>query len=410
MFVANKIGAVDFALEDQRAVEALTSQVALALQQGFLQASIGAQRAQTQALLDSMPSGVMFIDAETRQVTANPHAMKLLGVTISPDAGIDQYLDVITFPDGRPVPIEALPSVRALAGEESPREHFVFVHRDGKKVPVVSTAAQVRGFGQKLLGAVVAIEDVSGERDLERFRNLERVRQEFNATVAHDLRNPIQTVLAQIHLLLRKAEGDEVRAPVEALRRIERSTALLSRMASVLLQVSRLELNRVQLRREPRYLPDVVTTVVERMRPGLADEGHVVEVSVEGRPPAVSVDELAFELILTNLVDNAAKFSPKDLPIRVSVRASEDGVLVSVEDRGPGISRDAQAQLFDRFRQAAGAEKMKTGLGLGLFVVKGYVDAHGGRLTVDSELGRGSTFHVWLPALNPPTSGTRPPA
>lgn len=397
LYVGNKIGAKEFSLDDQRALERLADQTGIALQLGFLQASIETQRAQTQSLVDSAPHGILFVDGQTRRVMANPSAIRLLGESVSPDAGIEQFIDRLRYPDGRTVPEEATPAFRALQGEEHPTEQFVIVRRDGTEIPILESAAPVWGFGRKLLGAVVNFEDVSVVRDLERMQNIERVREEFNATIAHDLRNPIQTVLAQIYLLLRQAQGEEVKVPVKALRRIERSATRLGQMASVLLDVSRIELKRIQLQREPAYLPDVVAEAVDRMRPALAADGHTVELSTEGRPPIVGLDSLAFEQILTNLVDNAAKFSAKGAPIRVSVRASEGGAVVSVRDQGPGIRREDQARLFDRYYRTGGVRKEKTGLGLGLFIVKGYAEAHGGRVTVESEPGRGSTFHVWFP-------------
>jgi signal transduction histidine kinase len=118
----------------------------------------------------------------------------------------------------------------------------------------------------------------------------------------------------------------------------------------------------------------------------------------------VQVDRLAFEQILTNLVDKAAKFSPEGAPIEVLLRSSEGGALLSVRDRGPGLTAEEKARLFERFRKGPCREK-RTGLGLGLFIVKGFVEAHGGHVAVDSEPGRGSTFHVWLPGPQPVIAG-----
>lgn len=411
LYLANKIGADEFSLEDQRSAEALASQAAVALQQGVLQASVEAQRAQTQSLLDSAPHGILFVDGQTRRVMANPSAMRLLGETISPEHGVEQYIQRLRHPDGRPVPVEATPAFRALEGEEHPTEQFLIVRRDGTQIPVIESAAPVRGFGHKLIGAVVNFEDVSTVQDLERMRNIERVREEFNATIAHDLRNPIQTVLTQIFLLLKGATDDEVKVPVQALRRIERSASTLGKMAGMLLDVARIELNRLELRKERVQLRDVVAELLDRMRPMLSAQGHAIELSVAGELPVLDVDRLAFEQILTNLVDNAAKFSPEAAPIEVFLVPRDGGALLSVRDQGAGLNENEKACLFDRFRKVetcrdAGTCRVKrSGLGLGLFIVKGFVEAHGGSIYVDSEPGRGSTFHVWLPGPSPVTAG-----
>lgn len=409
LYLANKFDGGEFSLADQQAIEALARQTALALQQAYLQSAVEAQRAQCQSLVDSVPNGLMFVDSDNEHVVANPSAMQIFGMTIASDEGASQYLRLLTYPDGAPVPFEELPSFRALRGEEHPSEQFIVTRRDGTQVPILSTAAPVRGFGQKILGAVVNFEDLSPLRDLERMRDLERARQEFNASVAHDLRNPIQTVIAQIYSLLKKADGDEVRVPVEALRRIERSATSLGRITSLLLDVARVELRRIDLRREPKYLSDVVEEITTRLRPRLEADGHELDLVLEDRS-LVDIDVGTFEQVVDNLLDNAAKFSPSGSRIRVSVRSSEGGVLLSVEDEGAGIALSEQAHVFDRRYRTDTVRERRAGLGLGLFIVRSYVEAHGGHVWLKSELGQGSTFNVWLPRYVGPVRHCSAPA
>ena len=406
LYLANKIGASEFSPEDEKGVEALAHQTAIALQQAFLQASVEAQRAQTQSLLDSAPHGILFVDAQTRGVMANPSAMRLLGETILPDEGVEQYTRRFRNEEGQPVSPEETAALRALKGEERPSAHFTVLRRDGTEVPIVETAAPVRGFGDKILGAVVNFDDVTAVREVERMRNLERVRQEFNAMIAHDLRNPIQTVLAQIQLLLSKARGDEVSVPVQALQRIERSARTLGRLAEGLLHAARVELKRADLACRPSDVRDVTTELVERLRPAFAPEGHEIRISVEGPLPRVDLDELAFEQILTNLITNAAKFSPPHSPVDVHVRPHAAGVMLSVRDEGIGIAPEDLSHLFDRFARATRPDRKKGGLGLGLSIVKGYAEAHGGHVEVQSQVGKGTTFHVWFP----PSGQRKPPS
>ena len=120
LYLGNKIGAGEFSAEDQRAAEALASQAAIALQQGFLQASIETQRAQTQGLLDSAPHGILFVDAQTRHVMANPSAMRLLGETVTPAAGIEQYIERFRFPDGRSFRSKRRPRSERCKARSSP--------------------------------------------------------------------------------------------------------------------------------------------------------------------------------------------------------------------------------------------------------------------------------------------------
>jgi signal transduction histidine kinase len=112
----------------------------------------------------------------------------------------------------------------------------------------------------------------------------------------------------------------------------------------------------------------------------------------------VLADPARFDQIFTNLLENAAKYSAPASAIRVVIEGADHGVTVTVEDRGPGIAAVELPRLFDRFYQAPRARAQKSGLGLGLYIVKGLVDAQGGRIWVESEPGEGSRFHVWLPA------------
>jgi signal transduction histidine kinase len=139
---------------------------------------------------------------------------------------------------------------------------------------------------------------------------------------------------------------------------------------------------------------------MDRIRPTLGT--HAVELRFEGGRLDVNADPVRFDQILTNLLENAAKYSGEGLPIVVHARPEGRGVLIAVEDKGTGISPAELGRLFERFYQARRAREKKSGLGLGLYITKGLVEAHGGRMDVRSQVGRGSTFSVWLPS--PPES------
>jgi signal transduction histidine kinase len=226
-------------------------------------------------------------------------------------------------------------------------------------------------------------------------REVERLREEFAAIVAHDLRNPISTIKMQLDLLQRDATGD-VNVPVEALRRLSRGVQGLEQMVGDLLDASCIEVSRVNIQPQPVALPDAVETLVGRIRPTLGK--HSIDIAVSGDPPRVLVDPRRLDQVITNLVENAAKYSSEDAPIAIRIEAHEGGATVRVRDRGYGISPEDIPLLFDRFYQADRARTRKTGLGLGLYIAKGLVEAHGGRIAVESQVDRGSTFSVWLPA------------
>ena len=175
-------------------------------------------------------------------------------------------------------------------------------------------------------------------------------------------------------------------------------------MTNDLLDASRVESGRLTLDRKALDVPEATRALIDRLQPTFGS--HPVTVEVPDRIPLQALDPLRFDQILGNLLENAAKFSPEEFAIEVRIAARDGGVIVSVEDHGIGIAPDEVPRLFDRFYQSKRAREHKTGLGLGLYITKGLVEAHGGRLWLESEPNRGSIFHVWFPAAttSPPES------
>lgn len=224
--------------------------------------------------------------------------------------------------------------------------------------------------------------------------HIEQQRDEFSAVVAHDLRTPVHAFLLHIQALLRQVKGEEVTISAVSLRKMERGGKRLAAMVDELLEATRIEAARIDLKPRTVSLPEAVTGLVDRIRPTLG--AHDVEIDVSPVPP-VRADPLRLDRILTNLLENAVKYSPEGAPIAIRLRPSANGATISIEDRGRGIEPHDLPRLFDRFYQSRRAREKRTGLGLGLYITKGLVEAHGGRIDVQSRPGVGSTFSVWLP-------------
>ena len=223
---------------------------------------------------------------------------------------------------------------------------------------------------------------------------------ELSAVIAHDMRSPITSILLRIELLLEHGErqGDQVMVPLATLRRLRDASQRIARMADDLLDASRIELGCMVLDLHELALPDVVAKLVAELEPTLG--GRAVAIDAADDVPAVAADPLRLGEIVTNLLENAAKYSASGRPIQIHIERDGDGVKLTVEDEGAGIPEDHIPKLFDRFFQATRPRATKTGLGLGLYITKGLVAAHKGRIWVDSVVGRGSRFHVWLPAAD----------
>ncbi|MFP2959563.1 ATP-binding protein [Myxococcus sp. 1LA] len=362
------------------------------------------QRSQVQALLDHTPVGIVFAGAEGGPLVANPVAEQLLGlplkgVELLTSGGIHPF--VLTA-DGKPVHREDLPIVRALnTGQQVGPEEFLILHADGRRLPVLLSAAPVFGPGGKVRGVVSTAQDVSTRHELN------QLREEYISLISHDLRNPLHTINLRVGLLRRALHERNLEREESMTLSIQRSVDWMSAMIEELLEGSRLESQRETLRREPRDLGRFLEEVLERdVAPDIRERFHL---EVQGTLPPVWMDAARLERVVANLLSNAAKYSAPGQPITVRAQLEPGQVVVSVTDRGPGLAPEDAAHVFDKYYRTrkSGASDAK-GLGLGLYISRLIIEAHGGRIWVESAPGEGSTFRFSLPVASPGAS-PRPP-
>jgi PAS domain S-box-containing protein len=247
--------------------------------------------------------------------------------------------------------------------------------------------------------AALAIENA---RLYSRAQEVNRAKDEFLATLSHELRTPLTPVLGWTHMIRSgRLSPDETERGVSV---IEKNSRLLSRLINDLLDMSSILSGKMMIERAPVELSTVVREAVETVRTQAAARSVTLEVQTGGlASPIVSGDRTRLVQIFWNLLHNAVKFSGANGRVRVRVRNEAGTARVEVEDEGAGIAREFLPHVFERFRQADMATtRAHGGLGLGLALVKSFVEAHGGTVTVDSPgEGRGSRFTVALPALEP---------
>jgi len=388
----------NFYLTDKRSGDAFTETDEHLLEKFSVQAALTVAYARQledeeqlllQAVVEHAPYGLAYFPADREtEPFGNPAARRMLGAirrADDPDATFE-----LKYPDGRPMPLDALPVARALREGVVINLETVIERRDGKTFHGEISAAPVHSRNGARLGVVVVYQDISARKELE------RVREEFAAIVAHDLRTPLQSVLLQLDVLLRQATGGASTVSVATLQSMKKNGSRLERLTRDLLDASGIDAHRLVLDRHRVNAVEIVDALVTEIQGTL--ETHPVSVEVVGEPPMIDADRLRIEQVLTNLLENSNKYAAEGTPIRIAIAAKDRGVMISVEDQGPGIAREELPHLFDRYFQTRKARGARRGLGLGLYIARGLVEAHGGRITVESEPGRGSVFRIGLPA------------
>ncbi|NUO62252.1 MAG: HAMP domain-containing histidine kinase [Gemmatimonadaceae bacterium] len=306
-------------------------------------------------------------------------------------------------------------TVRAAYAQGKPWQGLLRLRsRGGEHRWFLARAVPVTGEDGQIVEWFAALTDVTEQRDAarERERLLEneriahaktmeavRSRDQVLSIVSHDLRNPLGTITMATSFLLEIVPDDEARATERRqLEMIKRAAGTMNRMIGDLLDVTRIESGRLSVERAPTEVEPVVDEAIALHRP-LAEAAQIALArDVAQGLPRMCADRHRLSQILSNLIGNAIKFTPRGGTVTVSAAAEPGGILWRVSDTGQGIPADQLPHLFDRFWQARRTDRR--GLGLGLVIVEGLVKAHGGGIHVASEPGRGTTISFSIPDVS----------
>jgi PAS domain S-box-containing protein len=229
-------------------------------------------------------------------------------------------------------------------------------------------------------------------------------REEVLAVVSHDLRNPLNAIALSTRLLPRIRHNDELFS-----RKVDviRSTVeQMSQLIEELINAGAIEAGRLSLHRQPHDIEACLREVVEMLRPAALEKEQHLELQLDPGLPLVLYDLPRMRQVVANLVGNAIKYTDTHGTLHISARCEQDELVVCVQDSGPGIAAEDLPRLFDRYWRVRGASQ--SGTGLGLYIVKGIIEAHGGRTWVESEVGRGSRFYFSLPLSRLPAERELP--
>jgi len=396
---------------------ALASGLALALLTVVRQLSVRSRRELAlraewlSTTLRSIGDAVIATDARGRVTFMNGLAEGLTGWTQS-EAAEAELSDVFSIHDEAtrqpgPNPVQRVLESGRVEGLDN---HTILLSRGGIERPIDDSAAPIRDDRGEIRGVVMVFRDVTQRRrdEAERERLYQELREndarkdEFLAMLAHELRNPLAAIGGAVAVANRA--GDDRGRIAWSLEVVGRQVKHLSRLIEDLLDVSRINRGKIDLRLGLIEASPLLESAVEGVRQLVEQRGHALDVAIDRGSLWIQADPTRFEQVMVNLLNNAAKYSEDGGRIAFSAVREGDDVVISVRDRGFGISADMLPRVFDLFIQGdRSLSRSEGGLGIGLTVVKKLVDLHGGTVTVASEgPGQGSAFVVRMPAAIPP--------
>ncbi len=357
------------------------------------------------SLLDSVPDAMVIADDGGTILHVNGVAERLFGYPRHEIVG--RPIELLL-----PARYRAMHQVHRAGYQAAPRTRpmglgldLSGLRKDGSEFAAEISLSPIDVDGRH--GVIAAVRDVTERKKLEERAQLwrkakdeVRERDEFLSIASHELRTPVTALQLQLQLLQRAAQRSLEELPhllEDKMQVLERQTRRIAILVNELLDVSRMRLGKLQLRYEDVDLAEIARDVVSHVRAEIGRTGSRLRLDLA--PARGRWDRVRIEQVVTNLLVNAAKFG-EGKPIVLAVEADEARARIRVTDRGIGIASDAQARVFERFERAVPSEHFG-GLGIGLYIVRQVVDAHGGEVRVESTPGAGATFTVDLPRVPP---------
>jgi two-component system NtrC family sensor kinase len=377
--VTNREQRGDFEPHTLQLIRVLADFAAIAIDNARLYTRTQQERDTLNTILHDTEDGIIVTDEYNCVLFCNPAACQTFGL------GCEEDLQ------GRPL-AEIMPHEEVL-------ELFKKEARTGRS----RRSEIVVDEGAVVLNAQLTVVDGVGRvavmQDITHLKELDRIKSDFVTTVSHDLRSPLTAILGYIELLRRTGSLNEVQ--VQFADRVTGSVNSISKLIEELLELGKIEAGFDQ-DREIVFLSPIILQTVESLSHQAQAKQQRIELHVpeDGLPPVLG-NPLRLRQVIANLVENALKYTPKGGWVQVRLENNKGLLLLRVTDNGIGIPKKDQPYIFDKFYRTNEAVDNYPGTGLGLSIVKSAVEAHGGRIWVNSEVGVGTTFNVMLPVHNP---------
>jgi len=336
-----------------------------------------------QALMDSAIIGIMIVDGETL-VEANRAFLQMTGYSQEEVQSGLLKMSTLIPPEYAPHEQEVLEEL-TVSRQVKPYE-TVYICKDGRFLPIVQGGVALPHRPSQTIGFVL---DNSARKELEQRKD------DFLSMASHELKTPLTSLKLQTQLLGRQLAKQEVTGSVTAFARMDRQVKHLERLIGELLDVSRIQAGKLEFVQETFELDELLSDIAETLQQISTTHTIVVRGAVH---TFLSGDRDRLGQVFTNLIGNAIKYSPQASTVEVEVGVCAEEITVSIRDHGIGIPREQREKIFERFYRAVTPDqKGFPGFGMGLYIVAEIVRQHNGTITVESEVGHGSTFVVTFP-------------
>jgi K+-sensing histidine kinase KdpD len=378
-----------FSINDRALLSSFANQAAVAVRNAQLYTQVRQEKQRMDALLDSAADGILIISADHRIERVNPAFAMMLSAAQA-DIQSRQHEEVIQW-EGKP---QGLTLVEAEAGgwPLTPNAHL-YVEGDLKRnhatpLPVGITYAPLLSPEGTLLNIIATV------RDITRFRQADELKSTFISIISHELKTPVALIKGYVSTLRREDATWDRSVVADSLEVIEEESDRLTELIENMLDASRLQAGAFALRRGDVNLVDLIKRLAGRLQTQTTN--HQIEVDIPENLPVILADEDRLRQVLSNLISNAIKYAPGG-KISIGGQIRQGQIVVCVSDEGPGISLNDLPHVFDRFYRSPEALRHTKGAGLGLYLARAIVEAHGGRIWVDPQPSKGARICFSLP-------------
>jgi len=379
-----------FSSNDRALLSSFANQAAIAVQNALQYKELVRRNQRLDALLDSAADGILILGPDHRIERANPALVRMLGLSENDTRG-QHHQEVIRWT----VPPQGLTLEQAEAGGWPLTPHAqLYVEGDlvrGNNLPPMPVGVT---YAPLLSDEGILINIIATIRDITRFRQAEEMKSTFISVISHELKTPVALIKGYVSTLRREDASWDREIVQDSLAVIEEESDRLTGLIENLLDASRLQAGGLPIKRSDLNLPNLAKRLVEKFKKQTTPHTFLVDFPQDF--PVILGDENRIGQVLSNLIGNAIKYSAQG-EIRISGQVRPDVVIVCVNDQGPGIASDDIPHIFDRFYRAPEMARQTKGAGLGLYLSRSIIEAHGGKIWVDTETGKGARICFSLP-------------